>query len=114
MKNNLSLFVKARKFRLVLMAALVLPTAYWAMSQVYIIFQPNEFRPLEWVQLVLASMLFLWLAMAFWTAIIGFLLKLFKRDPLTFAKEAHGPQSDQKLRHKHAIIMPFIMKKRQE
>lgn len=106
MKNNLSLFVKARKFRLVLMAALVLPTAYWAMSQVYIIFQPNEFRPLEWVQLVLASMLFLWLAMAFWTAIIGFLLKLFKRDPLTFAKEAHGPQSDQKLRHKHAIIMP--------
>ncbi len=106
MKNKLALFVVARKSRLLLMAALVLPTVYWAISQVYIIFQPNEFRPLEWVQISLAAVLFLWLAMAFWTAVIGFLLKLFKRDPLSFAKEIHAPESDLELCHRHAIVMP--------
>ena len=58
--NQLALAVTAPKFRLLFMAILVLPTAYWAMSQVYLIFQPNEFRALEWVQLVLTSILFLW------------------------------------------------------
>ena len=104
--NQLALAVTAPKFRLLLMAILVLPTAYWAMSQVYLIFQPNEFRVLEWVQLVLTSILFLWLSMAFWTSIIGFLLKLFKRDPLTFCSEQHAPKSDVTLRKRHAIIMP--------
>lgn len=104
--NKFELAVTARKIRLLMMAVLVLPTAYWAMSQVYIIFQPNEFRPLEWVQLILTSILFLWLSMSFWTAIIGFLLKLFKRDPLTLASEQHAPKSDQLLSKRHAIIMP--------
>lgn len=106
MKNSFILKVRARKLRLMIMALLVLPTAYWAMSQVYIIFQPNEFRILEWVQLSLTSVLFLWLAMAFWTSIIGFLLKLFKRDPLTFSKEQHAPVSAVPLNKRHAIIMP--------
>ncbi len=106
MKNNFVLKVRARKIRLLIMALLVLPTAYWAMSQVYIIFQPNEFRPLEWVQLGLTSVLFLWLTMAFWTSIIGFFLKLFKRDPLTFQAEQHAPVSSEPLQKRHAIVMP--------
>lgn len=104
--SKLELMVVARKFRLLFMATLVLPTAYWAMSQVFIIFQPNEFRVLEWVQLGLASILFLWLAMAFWTAIVGFLCKLLKRDPLSFAKEQHAPPCDTALTQKHALVMP--------
>jgi membrane glycosyltransferase len=76
------------------------------MSQVYIIFQPNEFRVLEWVQLGLTSILFLWLSMAFWTAIIGFLLKLFRRDPLSFAREQNAPKSSTPVEKRHAIIMP--------
>lgn len=106
MNDNLKLAVYGRSVRLWVMAILVFPTAFWAMSQVYIIFQPNEFRALEWVQISLASILFLWLAMSFWTAVIGFFLKLFKRDPLTFGPEIHAPESSIPLNNRHAIVMP--------
>lgn len=106
MNDSLKLTVYSRSTRLWLMAILVFPTAFWAMSQVYIIFQPNEFRALEWIQITLASILFLWLAMSFWTALIGFILKLFRLDPLTFAEELHAPESDFPLSRKHAIVMP--------
>ncbi|MFW8591591.1 glucans biosynthesis glucosyltransferase MdoH [Glaciecola sp. 2405UD65-10] len=106
MSDNTAFKIRGRGFRLFLMGILVLPTAFWAMSQVYIIFQPNEFRTLEWIQLGLSSVLFLWLAMSFWTSIIGFLLKLFKRDPLSFSREMHAPVSAKALAQKHAIIMP--------
>jgi len=106
MKDSLILVIRARRFRLLFMMLLVLPTAYWAMSQVFIIFQPNQFRVLEWVQLGLASILFLWLSVAFWTAIVGFMLTILKRDPLSFAREQHAPRSEIALTQRHAIVMP--------
>ncbi|GLR71624.1 glucans biosynthesis glucosyltransferase MdoH [Agaribacter marinus] len=93
-------------FRILLMLSLVLPTAVWTSYQTFVILEPNELRPLEWVQLCLASVLYLWLSMAFWTAIIGFILKLFKRDPLTLKRQHAFADKHLKLNNRHALIMP--------
>lgn len=97
---------KLRRCRLIIMGLLVFPTAGWAVYQTFVIFEPNTLRPLEWLQLILGALLYLWLAMAFWTAIIGFLLKLLKRDPLSFKRECLRPDQDFVLQAKHAVVMP--------
>jgi membrane glycosyltransferase len=97
---------KFRHYRLIILALLVIPLATWAITQLYLIFQPNGIRPLEWVQLAFASILFVWLAIACWTAIIGFVLHLFRLDPLSLKFNKSEGYKDVVLEHKHAVIMP--------
>ncbi|MBD3585687.1 glucans biosynthesis glucosyltransferase MdoH [Salinimonas sp. HHU 13199] len=105
-KNPNRLFTRARRFRLIIMLLLVLPTAALATYSLFEIFRPNQLTALEAGQLILAVTLFVWLSMAFWTAIIGFVLKLLRIDPLSLRRELKPVATDAPLKKRHAIIMP--------
>ena len=105
-KNPNTLFTRARRFRLIIMLLLVLPTAALATYSLFEIFRPNQLTALEAGQLILAVTLFVWLSMAFWTAIIGFVLKLLRIDPLSLRRELKPAATADLLTKRHAIIMP--------
>lgn len=92
--------------KLIALLCLSLPLSTWASIQLYLIYQPNDMRALEWVQLVLASMLFIWLAISFWTAVIGFVLSVLKLNPLTLKKDASININHHNLAQRHALVMP--------
>ena len=92
--------------RLSIMAILAIPTAALAGWSLYEIFKPNVLTEMEIAQLALSMMLFLWLAMSFWTAVIGFVLKLFNIDPLSLRKAQPAPRTDAPLTKRHAVVMP--------
>lgn len=92
--------------RLAVMALLTLPTTGLAGWSLFEIFRPNGLTELEIAQLALSLMLFAWLSMAFWTAVIGFGLQLLGLDPLSLRKKLSAPQSDRPLCQRHAIVMP--------
>ena len=92
--------------RLSIMAILAIPTAALAGWSLYEIFSPNRLTEMEIAQLALSMMLFLWLAMSFWTAVIGFVLKLFNIDPLSLRKALPAPRTDAPLTKRHAVVMP--------
>lgn len=99
------LVTRARRWRLLIMALLVLPSAALASYSLFEIFRPNQLTALEAGQLMFAVSLFVWLTMAFWTAIIGFVLKLLHIDPLSLRRALPSPDSPQ-LTRRHAVIMP--------
>ena len=100
------LWVRGRAWRVAFVLLLTLPTAALAIWALYEIFRPNALTWLEIGQLALALPLFVWLSMSFWTAIIGFVLKLVHIDPLTLKKQQASPAQDKPIKHRHAIIMP--------
>ena len=103
-KSNL--ITKGEHMRLFIMAMLVIPSTALAGWSLYEIFLPNGLTNLEIAQLGLGLTLFAWLCMAFWTGIIGFVLKLFHIDPLSLRKEQAAPDSDSDINQRHAIVMP--------
>ncbi|NVK55851.1 MAG: glucans biosynthesis glucosyltransferase MdoH [Alteromonadaceae bacterium] len=108
--SSANVYAKLRTFgsgvRLTIMALLVLPTAGLAGWSLYEIFKPNRLTELEIAQLGLSMMLFIWLAMSFWTAVIGFMLKLFNIDPLSLRKALSAPDTSAELTQRHAVVMP--------
>ena len=98
--------VRGRGWRIGFMALLALPTSALAMWALFEIFRPNQLTWLELGQLALSLPLFVWLSMSFWTAVVGFLLKLLHIDPLTLGRAQPSPATDKPLQHRHAIIMP--------
>lgn len=98
--------VTGRGWRLIFMACLVLVSTALAGYSLFEIFRPNRFTALEMTQLALSMVLFLWLTMSFWTAVIGFLLKLFHIDPLSLKREVPKGDAALPVRQRHAIVMP--------
>ncbi|MEW9797743.1 glucans biosynthesis glucosyltransferase MdoH [Alteromonas sp. CYL-A6] len=92
--------------RLIVMALLVLPSTGLAGWSLYEIFAPNGLTGLEIAQLVPGVILFAWLTMAFWTAVIGFVLSVTERDPLSLRSRQHAPASGNKLMARYAVVMP--------
>lgn len=88
-------------------ALLVLATTLlgsWAMFE---ILRVNGITALQGVVLCLFVITFGWISMAFWTAIIGFVLQLARRDPLTLARLAILPSSPDPGAHRTALVMPI-------
>lgn len=61
---------------------------------------------LEGVVLVLFAVTFSWITLAFWTAVIGFVLQWLRRDPLSLRPVATPPVSDRPTGTRTAIVMP--------
>ncbi|MBU2978332.1 glucans biosynthesis glucosyltransferase MdoH [Alteromonas sp. C1M14] len=98
--------VRGRSWRLMFMFILVSVSTALAGYSMFEIFRPNRFTELEMIQLGLAMVLFVWLTMSFWTAVIGFLLKLFHIDPLSLRREVPKSDTSLPIRQRHAIVMP--------
>ncbi|QJR80829.1 glucans biosynthesis glucosyltransferase MdoH [Alteromonas pelagimontana] len=102
--NNLT--AVGKRSRLVVMALLVLPSTALACWSLFEIFRPNGLTELEIAQLCLSMLLFLWLTMAFWTAVIGFIFQLFHIDPLSLRRQLRKTDAAAPVRNRHAIVMP--------
>ncbi len=62
--------------------------------------------PLEIVILLLFLPTFGWISIPFWNAVIGFLLALARRDPLTLARERSTEGRGPRIRSRTALVMP--------
>ena len=62
--------------------------------------------PLELVILLLFVPTFGWISIPFWNAVIGFLLALPRRDPLTLARERSPGGRGPRIRSRTALVMP--------
>ena len=67
----------------------------------------SGFTVLEGVILVLFAVTFGWIAVAFWNAIIGWVLCLFNRDPLSLARASRTELPDTPLTSTTALVMPI-------
>lgn len=81
--TSLALSIPLKKWRAPLYACLVFATAAWGSLMMLDIISTNQFTFIEPLIFILFSINFLWVSMAFWTSIIGFLLAIFNKDPLT-------------------------------
>ncbi len=62
--------------------------------------------PLELAILLLFLPTFGWISIPFWNAVIGFLLALSRRDPLTLARERSSEGRGPRIRSRTALVMP--------
>ncbi len=70
------------------------------------IMRPNGTTLLEKILLVLFAISFSWIAVSFWSAVIGFILQMFKLDPYSLKRQAIFT-TDQPLATRTAVIMPI-------
>ncbi|MDZ7852133.1 MAG: glucans biosynthesis glucosyltransferase MdoH [Halomonas sp.] len=88
-------------------ALLVLTTTLlgsWAMFE---ILRVNGITALQGIVLCLFVITFGWITIAFWTAIIGFVLQLTRRDPLSLERLATPPSAPDPGEHRTALVMPI-------
>ncbi|ERL51466.1 glucans biosynthesis glucosyltransferase MdoH [Halomonas huangheensis] len=63
--------------------------------------------PLELTILVLFAITFSWITMAFWSAVIGFVLNLLGLDPLSLRRRPQGPMRPVDSESRTALVMPI-------
>lgn len=63
--------------------------------------------PLELAILALFAITFSWITMAFWSAVIGFVLNLLGLDPLSLRRRPAGPQRPAGSQSRTALVMPI-------
>lgn len=92
----------AASFRRYLLFALIALTTLGAIGLLASVFSQRGITPLELVLLLLYAVLFAWICGSFWTAIMGFLVCLRRRDPLAVTAAARPADTT-----RTAIIMPI-------
>lgn len=104
----LTLKAKAVALRQSLMMLLVFVSSALGVWAMYEILSANGLSYLEGVLLFLFAIMFSWLVMAFWTAAIGFLLKLLAIDPISLkpSLKCTVDQLQRPINGRHAIVMP--------
>lgn len=70
------------------------------------ILKANGFTGREFALLVLFAITFSWIVCAFWSAVIGFFLQLFKIDPLNLKRQIRAPRCTDKPSTRTAVVMP--------
>ncbi len=89
--------------RRVLFFSLTLLTAAAATAMMWDILQANGLNKLDWAGLTLFFVLFVWISSSFWSAVVGFVVRLRGGDPAMLdAGPAEGP-----LPSRTALIMPI-------
>ena len=91
-----------------LVAGVVAATVALAAAAVLTLVDPGSVGPMQAVSLLLFLVLFGWIALAFWSACIGFLLEVSGRDPLSLRRLApESPDSGEaSLNSRTALVMP--------
>lgn len=104
----LRLTCPAVRLRRRLLAGVVAATVALAAGAVLTLVDPGAVGPLQAVSLLLFLVLFAWIALAFWSAFIGFVLGLSGRDPLSLRRRVPGTPgtADPPLVSRTALVMP--------
>ncbi|SEM33214.1 glucans biosynthesis glucosyltransferase MdoH [Halomonas caseinilytica] len=98
--------VPLRRTRRLVFALLVAATTSLGLWTMFRILHVGGLTPLELVILGLFAVTFGWIAIAFWSGIIGFALTLTGRDPLSLAK-ASSPQPPKDVHSRTVLVMPI-------
>ncbi|WP_275286249.1 glucans biosynthesis glucosyltransferase MdoH [Halomonas elongata] len=98
--------VPFRRTRRVIFALLVAATTGLGLWTMFRILHVGGLTPLELAILVLFTVTFGWIVIAFWSGIIGFVLSLTGRDPLSLARMT-PPRAPEDARSCTALVMPI-------
>lgn len=94
---------KVRRIGFILLSVLTTVAGVYTM---YDILAANDLTALEGILLVLFSITFCWIAMAFWSGLFGFVLQMLERDPLTLGTVVKAADCDTPLSTRTAVVMP--------
>jgi membrane glycosyltransferase len=103
--SSASLRYPALRWRRALFFAMVLSTGGLGSAAMYSILSANGLSPLEGLILLLFALTLAWISIAFWTALVGFVLQLLHLDPLSLRRgdgDGHGAP----LHTRVAVVMP--------
>lgn len=89
-----------------LFSGLSLATSVWGVYMMYEILSANELTALETVILMLFALSFSWLAISFWSGFIGFVLQLFRIDPLNLTRQKKLTAELLPITTRTAVVMP--------
>ncbi len=98
--------VKGKLWRKLVFALLAISSSLLGVWVMVEILRPNGMTPLEYALLGLFTVTFAWIASSFCSALIGFLLQLFKLDPLTLSRHTATPQPASVAGSRTAVVMP--------
>ena len=89
-----------------LFLGMVVVTTMVGVGMMLDIVRSNSVTGLERVILVLFALTFGWISIAFWNAVIGFVLNVLRRDPLSLRRVAAIPRGTGPVRSRTALVMP--------
>src|SRR5262245_33230617 len=90
-----------------LLAVLVLVTTVVGTLHMHAVLAINEMNPFKWGVLALFCLLFTPLALAFWTAVLGFMMPLTPGDRLAITRVLSAPSPPGLLTKRTAVVMPI-------
>ncbi|MDQ9091978.1 glucans biosynthesis glucosyltransferase MdoH [Pseudoalteromonas haloplanktis] len=97
-----------KKARVWLFSLLVLAISAYGMWIMFDILNSNGMTPLEYALLALFSITFTWIVTAFCSGCMGFILQLFRIDPLTLKRQKAIKIDEQALsKTRTAVVMPI-------
>ncbi|MFU2509918.1 glucans biosynthesis glucosyltransferase MdoH [Pseudoalteromonas sp. ASV78] len=97
-----------KKARVWLFSLLVLAISAYGMWIMFDILNSNGMTPLEYALLALFSITFTWIVTAFCSGCMGFILQLFRIDPLTLTRQKAIEIDEQALsKTRTAVVMPI-------
>ncbi|MGO2127224.1 MAG: glucans biosynthesis glucosyltransferase MdoH [Pseudoalteromonas prydzensis] len=97
-----------KKARVWLFSLLVLAISAYGMWIMFDILNSNGMTPLEYALLALFSITFTWIVTAFCSGCMGFILQLFRIDPLTLTRQKTIEIDEQALsKTRTAVVMPI-------
>jgi membrane glycosyltransferase len=99
--------VPGARLRRVSFFAIVIATTLLGVVMMFDILRANGTTALEAVILALFAITFAWITVAFWGAVIGFVLQLWRRDPLTLRRVAPRPGRGMAIDTRTALVMPI-------
>ena len=97
---------KSRRLRRVLFGGLVGVTAVTGIALMFDIMRNNGITGLEIAILSLFALTFTWIAIPFWNAVIGFVLSVLRRDPLSLGASVTPGNCHSPLASRTALVMP--------
>ena len=109
MANPLQFMPRGHAIRRLVFLSLVAITTLAALGLLASVFQPGGISPLKLFLLVLYAILFAWICVSFWTATIGFVICLIRRDRYAISATGEQTRTDAGLEPpaRTALVMPI-------
>jgi membrane glycosyltransferase len=108
LKHKTLWHIPAKAWRAPLFSVLILATTIWGALMMLDIISANRITALEPIIFILFVISFAWISFAFWSSIIGFLLFISGRDPLTLRRNSPFAAVEKTvIKKRTALIMPI-------
>lgn len=101
-----SVHIPGEAFRRFIFFGLVIATTATGVAIMFDILAANNLMPLEAVLLFLFSITFGWITISFWSAVCGFVLQMFRLDPLSLKPMDDNRYRRQPITTRTAVVMP--------